>query len=104
MWYCFDSTTLHKLKTFVNAKADEKKQKKGLHQKMLHPVDVRERSHLYKMNYLSIEEMVENLSILLGNGVESYEGEVVSLPSEEDMNILADKECCPSLDNLLSNV
>ena len=60
---------------------------------MLHPVDVKECSHLYKMNFLSAEEMVKNLSILLDNDIESYEGEVVTLPSEEDiMEILAEKE------------
>ena len=45
------------------------------------------------MNFLSIKEIVENLSILLDNDAESYEEEVVSLPSEEDiMDILTEKE------------
>ena len=45
------------------------------------------------MSFLSIKEIVENLSILLDNDAESYEGEVVSLPSEEDiMDILTEKE------------
>ena len=69
--------------SFANLKelkitADEKKLKKDLHQeigfqKILHPVDVLERSHLYRMNFLSIKEIVENLSIL-DNDAESYEG------------------------------
>ena len=76
---------------------DEKKLKKDLcqeigFQKMLHPVDTKERSHLYKMNFLSAEEMVEYLPILLDNDVDSNEGETITLPSEEDiMEILSGK-------------
>ena len=33
-------------------------------QKALHPFDAQERGHLYKMNQLSVEELIENLLIL----------------------------------------
>ena len=88
-------TDLQELETYVNSVNDEKKLKKDLRQeigfqKMLHPVDAKERNHLYKMNFLIPEEMVENLCILLDNDIESNEGEVVTLPSEEDiMEILS---------------
>ena len=70
------SINLQEVKMYVNSTTDEKKLKKDLCQeiglqKMLHPVDVKERNHLYKMNYLSAEEMVENLSILLDNEVKT---------------------------------
>ena len=82
---------------YVNSTTDEKKLKKDLRQeiglqKMLHPLDVKERNLLYKMNYLSAEEIVENLSILLDNDIESNGGEDVTLPSEENiMEILSEK-------------
>ena len=68
---------LQEVKMYVNSTTDEKKLKKDLRQeiglqKILHPVDVKERNYLYKMNYLSAEEMVENQSILLDNDIESY--------------------------------
>ena len=35
-------------------------------QKVLHPADAQQRSHLYKMNYIDVNGLLENLSILLG--------------------------------------
>ena len=46
-------------------------------QKMLHPLDAKERSFLYKMNFLSVEQLAENISILLDDCVATNEGEEV---------------------------
>ena len=76
---------------------DQKALKKGLRQeigfqKMLHPNDVRERGHLYKMNYLTSEEFAENLAILLYTEIDSNEGEIVSFPcGKEIMEILTER-------------
>ena len=43
-------------------------------QKMLHLNDVRERGYFYKTNYLSNEELAENLTILLDTEIDSNEG------------------------------
>ena len=59
---------------------------------MLHPNDVHERGHLYKMNYLTNEEMAENLTILLDTEIDSNEGELVYFPCEEEiMEILTER-------------
>ena len=86
--------SLSKLKRFVNSSDDNVVLKKLLHeeigfQKMMHPVDVKERGHLYKMNFLTVEQLVENLTILLDGDIDSLEGKEVALfPTEEDMDIL----------------
>ena len=62
-------------------------------QKLLHPVDARERSHLYKMNFLSGQELVENLIILLDHEISTDEGEIVCFPTEEEiMHILKETQ------------
>ena len=83
-------TDLKELKEYVNSSNDKKELKKDLrqeigYQKMIHPMDVKERSHLYKMNFLSLEEIIENLSILLNEDSEDENEADVDLPSEEDM-------------------
>ena len=56
-------------------------------QKLMHPIDAKDRSHLYKMNYLTVEQMVQNLTILL-NITENSDQENQSyepLPTEEEI-------------------
>ena len=53
--------------------------------KLLHPVDAKERPHLYKMNDLTCEQLVENLTILIDNTIETNDGEVVLFPSEDEI-------------------
>ena len=54
-------------------------------QKALHPFDAQERSHLYKMNYLSVDELVENLVILFDDYDASGGNETVTFPSEDEI-------------------
>ena len=89
---------IRELKEFINQTTDQNVLKRGLRQeigfqKMLHPVDVRERSHLYKMNFLTTEELVENLTILLDTEIDTNEGEVIFFPCEEEiMEILISRK------------
>ena len=88
---------IRELKDYINQTVDQKVVKRGLRQeigfqKMLHPNDVHERGHLYKMNYLTNEEMAENLTILLDTEIDSNEGELVYFPCEEEiMEILTER-------------
>ena len=54
-------------------------------QKALHPFDARERPHLYKMNFLSAEELTENLLILFDEYDTSAGDESVSFPTEDEI-------------------
>ena len=88
-------SSLTELKRFVNSSDDNVVLKKLLRveigfQKMMHPVAVKERGHLYKMNLLTVEQLVENLTILLDGDIDSFEGKEVALfPTKEDiMDIL----------------
>ena len=66
-------------------------------QKLLHPMDAKERPHLYKMNYLTCEKLVENITILIDSTIEET-GEVVLLPNEDDiMEILKIKSQEPTM-------
>ena len=88
---------------FVNSVPDSEK-KKAIRQeigfqKLMHPLDAKERSHLYRMNYLDVELMIENLVILLDDEVEeSDDGEINCLPTEEEtMDLLqASDESTPT--------
>ena len=57
-------------------------------QKALHPFDAKERSHLYKMNFLSVEELIENLTILLDITQSDEIGEDIHFPTEEMYELL----------------
>ena len=61
-------------------------------QKTLHPFDAKERSHLYKMNFLSVEELIENLTILLDITQSDEIGEDIHFPTEEEMYELLTKD------------
>ena len=81
---------IRELKDYINQATDQKVLKSGLRQeigfqKMLHPNDVRERGHLHKMNYLTNEELAENLTILLDTEIDSNEGELVYFPCVEEI-------------------
>ena len=54
-------------------------------QKALHPFDAKERSHLYKINFLSVEELIENLTILLDVSQNDDVGEDIHFPTEEEI-------------------
>ena len=54
-------------------------------QKALHPFDSKERSHLYKMNQLSVEEMIENLLILFDTSTNHEVGEDIEFPTEDEI-------------------
>ena len=83
--------TVEDVRMLVNNESDEKKLKSCLRtevgfQKALHPFDARERSYLYKMNYLSVEELTENLVILLDVSQSAATGdELVQFPTEEEI-------------------
>ena len=64
------------MKDFVKKTPDETALKRKIHieigfQKQPHPVDARERSHLYRMNQITATEMVENIAILLDSEVDN---------------------------------
>ncbi|CAL4205930.1 unnamed protein product [Meganyctiphanes norvegica] len=50
----------------------------------MHPFDAKERCDLYKMNFLTTEQLIENLTILL-KGTNSGEDVNTLFPSEEDI-------------------
>ena len=69
---------------------DPKKLKSCLHtevefQKALHPFDAKERSHLYKMNDLSVKELIENLLILFDTSTGQEVGEDIHFPTEDEI-------------------
>ena len=71
-------------------------------QKILHPVDAKERSHLYYcMNEMEAKDLIENLVILLDNVVDSSDGEIACMPNEEEtLNfLLAPAESMPCVQN-----
>ena len=72
-------TDIYELKEYVKC-TDKKLMRSSLRQeigfsKLLHPADAKERPHLYKMNYLTIEKLIENLSILLDNDITTTKGQ-----------------------------
>ena len=82
---------------------DEKVLKSGLRQeigfqKCLHPVDARERTDLYRMNYLTSQQLAANLIVLLTRDIDdnSQEGDdLVCFPSEEEiMDALQQRQPC----------
>ena len=92
-------TSADELKMLYDRSKDEKILRSYLRaevgfQKALHPFDARERSHLYKMNYLSVEQLTENLTILLDKTLSAAAGdELVQFPNEEEIfNIVKSKE------------
>ena len=54
-------------------------------QKQLHPVDDRERSHLYRFDHITPIKMVNNIAMLLDSEVCSNEGEEICLLYEEEI-------------------
>ena len=63
-------TSISELTEFVQNSTDTLSLRRVLReevgfQKMLRPVDVKERGLLYKMNFICVEEVIENLSKLL---------------------------------------
>ena len=83
-------TSIEDVTYLVNKTDDKKKLKSSLRseigfQKVLHPFDAKERSYLYKMNFLSAEELAENLTILLDVTQNPDAAEDFELPSEEEM-------------------
>ena len=97
--------TVSELKALVKqCEDDEKKLKSFLRQevgfkKVMHPVDAQERPDLYKMNFLTHEELLENLMILMDTDSTSLEEEEVLFPTEEEIidQILA----VPSTDSIV---
>ena len=93
-------TSIAELKVLTNEQSDDEKTLKSYlraevgFQKALHPFDARERSHLYKMNYLSVEGLTENLTILLDETLSAVAGdELVQFPNEEEIyDIVTSKE------------
>ena len=81
--------TYTELTNLVNNTADKKHLKSYLRQeigfqKMMHPFDAKERPHLYKMNFLSPEQLAENLAILLHDPSIAAEGDQIAMfPNEE---------------------
>ena len=70
-------------------------------QKTMHQLDAKERPHLYKMNFLTPQVMIENLSILLeepGGPDEVKEYEI--FPSEEEIMIIINQR---KIDNITIN-
>ena len=110
MKFCFKKhegpiVTVSELKALVKrCWDDEKKLKSFLRQevgfkKVMHPVDAQERPDLYKMNFLTHEELLENLMILMNTDSTSLEEEEVLFPTEEEIidQILA----VPSTDSIV---
>ena len=59
---------LKELKEYVNSSNDKKELRKDLlqeigYQNMIQPMDVKENSYIYKMNFLSLEDIIENFSV-----------------------------------------
>ena len=53
--------------------------------KVMHPGDAKERPALYNMNYLTHEELLENLTILMDTDSTNLEEEKVLFPTEEEI-------------------
>ena len=78
------------LQNMVSRITDPKKSKSCLKmevalQESLHSFDVKERSHLYKINFLSAEEFAENLLILFDTSSDGEVGEDIHLPTEDEI-------------------
>ena len=83
-------TTADEVKHLVENEHDEKKLKSSLRsevgfQKALHPFDAQERSYLYKMNFLTVEELTENLIILLDVTNNDAGTDIIHFPSEDEI-------------------
>ena len=62
------------------------------------------RAHLYKMNFLSAEQLAENLSILLDDGIATgEEDEVILFPNEEEVMQLLKQGTLEDTSNNISN-
>ena len=80
--------TMEELKQLVK-ETEEEKLRSCLRQeiafkKVMHPLDAKEKPHLYKMNFLSHEELLENLVILLDADITEEETDVL-FPTEEEI-------------------
>ena len=69
---------------------DEKKLKSFLRQeigfkKVMHPVDTKERPDLYKMNFLTHEQLLENLTILVDSDLSDADQEEILFPTEDEI-------------------
>ena len=89
-------TSTFDVRNMVASITDSKKLKRSLKmevklQKILHPFDAKERSWLYKQNFLSPEELAENLTILLDTSSEGERGEDVCFPTEDEIFELLSK-------------
>ena len=78
------------LTTLVNSTTDTNKLRKWLRlevafQKMLHPNDAMARHHLYRMNFLTAEQLAENLAILLDDTTCAKEDDRVMFPCEDEI-------------------
>ena len=60
-------------------------------QKALYPFDAKERSYLL-MNFLSMEELIENVTILFDVSQNDEVGEDLKFPTSDEMYILLSKE------------
>ena len=93
---------LSEVRDFVNQQKDDSKQLRthlrqeiGF-QKLLHPVDAKERPHLYKMNELTCEQLTENITILLDSTIDATEEEVL-FPNEDDIMEILNEKCNDAL-------
>ena len=58
----------------------------------MHPVDAKERNHLYKFNETVADQLVENLAILLESPDKNEREEQIEFPSvDQMMNIIKNK-------------
>ena len=58
----------------------------------MHPVDAKERNHLYKFNKTVADQLVENLAILLESPDKNEREEQIEFPSvDQMMNIIKNK-------------
>jgi len=79
------------VKAFLTRCADDDKALKSSlrqeigFQKCLHPVDARERHDLYRMNYMTSQQLAANLIVLLDRDVSSQGDALVCFPSEEEI-------------------
>ena len=83
-------TSIPDVRDMVSRITDPKKLKSALRaevalQKVLHPFDAKERSYLYKMNFVSAEELAENLIILFDTSGDGEVGQDVHFPTEDEI-------------------
>jgi hypothetical protein len=76
------------LKHLIKQSGDELKKflrQEVAFKKVMHPLDARERPDLYKMNYLTQEQLIENLTILVDESAEQVDSSYLLFPSEEEI-------------------